>query len=88
MTGGPVTGFTSAIILIILQQIDGNILGPKVMGESLEIRPLWIIIAVTVGGSLFGFIGMLISVPVVAVLRILFLELVKMYEEQKVKNDG
>ena len=41
----------------------------------------------TLIGSLFGFIGMLISVPVVAVLRILFLELVKMYEEQKVKND-
>lgn len=87
VTGGPVTGFTSAIVLLILQQIDGNILGPKVMGETLEIRPLWIIIAVTVGGSLFGFMGMLISVPVVAVLRILFLELVKMYEEQKVKND-
>jgi len=57
------------------------------MGETLEIRPLWIIIAVTVGGSLFGFMGMLISVPVIAVLRILFFELVKMYEEQKVKND-
>ena len=68
-----------------MQQIDGNILGPKVMGDSLEIRPLWIIIAVTVGGSLFGFVGMLLSVPVVAVLRIVFQELTNIYEE-KVNN--
>ena len=88
IANGPVMGVTTGIILLIMQQIDGNILGPKVMGDSLEIRPLWIIIAVTVGGSLFGFIGMLISVPVVAVFRILFQELLKMYEEQKEKNDA
>lgn len=88
ITNGAATGVTTGIILLIMQQIDGNILGPKVMGDSLEIRPLWIIVAVTVGGSLFGFIGMLISVPVVAVLRILLQELLKMYEEQKEKKDG
>lgn len=89
ITNGPTTGITTGIILLIMQQIDGNILGPKVMGNSLEIKPLWVIVAVTVGGSLFGFVGMLISVPVVAVLRILFLELLKMYEEQKEKkNEG
>lgn len=88
IANGPVMGVTTGVALLIMQQIDGNILGPKVMGDSLEIRPLWIIIAVTVGGSLFGFIGMLISVPVVAVLRILFQELLNMYEEQKEKNDA
>lgn len=82
ITSGLVKGITVAIILLILQQIDGNILGPKVMGDTLEIRPLLIIIAVTVGGSLFGFIGMLISVPVVAVLRILFQEVTSTYEER------
>ena len=82
ITSGLIKGVTVAIILLILQQIDGNVLGPKVMGDTLEIRPLLIIIAVTVGGSLFGFIGMLISVPVVAVLRILFQEVTSTYEER------
>ena len=55
--------------MLVLQQIDGNLLGPKIMGDSLEIRPLWIIFAVTVGGALFGFMGMLFSVPVLAIIR-------------------
>ena len=69
LTGGLWQGVWVAVVLIILQQIDGNLLGPKIMGDSLEIRPLWIIFAVSVGGTLFGFLGMLFSVPVVAIIR-------------------
>ncbi|MBQ7574510.1 MAG: AI-2E family transporter [Clostridia bacterium] len=69
VTGGLWKAIWSAGVLFVLQQLDGNVLAPKVMGETLEIRPLWIICAVTVGGSLFGFWGMLISVPVVAVIK-------------------
>lgn len=69
LTGGAWKGVWVTIVLIILQQIDGNLLGPKIMGNSLEIRPLWIVFAVSVGGTLFGFIGMLFSVPVVAIIR-------------------
>lgn len=72
ITGGPWKGLWTAIALLVLQQIDGNILGPKIMGDSLEIRPLWVIFAVTVGGALFGFVGMLISVPVVAIIKAIF----------------
>ncbi|MCD8180553.1 MAG: AI-2E family transporter [Firmicutes bacterium] len=69
ITGGMWKGVWVGIALIVLQQIDGNLLGPKIMGNSLEIRPLWIIFAVSVGGTLFGFLGMLFSVPVVAIIR-------------------
>ncbi len=69
ITGGIWKGVWVAVILFVLQQFDGNILGPKIMGNSLEIRPLWIIFAVSVGGTLFGFLGMLFSVPVVAIVR-------------------
>ena len=62
-------------MMLVMQQIDGNIISPKLTGERLEIRPLAIIIAVSVGGSLFGFVGMLISVPVVAILRAIISEL-------------
>lgn len=69
ITGGLWKGVWTAVVLLVLQQLDGNLLGPKVMGDSLEIRPLWIIFAVSVGGTLFGFLGMLFSVPVIAIIK-------------------
>lgn len=85
ITGGLWQGIWIAVILIILQQIDGNILGPKIMGDSLEIRPLWIIFAVSVGGTLFGFFGMLFSVPIVAIIRVVAADYVASKEKQKEK---
>ena len=68
-------GFSKAllmlIIVVILQQIDANIINPKIIGDSLKISPLLVILAVTVGGAYFGVIGMFLGVPVAAVLKIL-----------------
>lgn len=69
ITGGIWQGIWVSVALLIIQQIDGNVIAPKLMGDSLELRPLWIVIAVSVGGSLFGFMGMLLSVPALAVIR-------------------
>lgn len=69
ITGGVWQAIWVTVALLIIQQLDGNLLAPKLMGSSLELRPLWIIIAVSVGGTLFGFLGMLLSVPLIAVLR-------------------
>lgn len=80
VTGGWFKGIYTGVSLLVLQQLDGNLLAPKVMGDSLEIRPLVIIIAVTVGSSLFGFMGMLLSVPVAAILKILFSGFIREYE--------
>ena len=59
------------IIIIILQQIDANIINPKIIGDSLKISPLLVILAVTIGGGYFGIIGMFLGVPIAAVLKIL-----------------
>lgn len=83
ITGGMWKGVWVGVVLIILQQIDGNLLGPKIMGDSLEIRPLWIIFAVSVGGTLFGFLGMLFSVPVVAIIRAIASDFI---DAREVKN--
>lgn len=56
------------IFIIILQQFDGNILGPKILGNSTGLPAFWVMFAIFIGGGLFGFIGMLIGVPVFAVL--------------------
>lgn len=56
------------VLIIILQQFDGLYLGPKILGESTGLRPIWIIFAITVGGSVAGVAGMFLGVPVTAVI--------------------
>lgn len=56
------------ILIIVLQQIDGNLIGPKILGDSTGLRPLWIIFAITIGGWFAGVFGMLLGVPCVAVI--------------------
>ena len=56
------------ILVIILQQFDGNILGPKILGDSTGLDSFWVLFAVLVGGGLFGFPGMVLSIPVFAVI--------------------
>lgn len=71
ITGGISQTLIMAIVVIVLQQIDSNIINPKIIGNSLEISPLLVIFAVTVGGAYFGVLGMFLAVPVAAVLKIL-----------------
>ena len=56
------------IFIFVLQQLDGNVIGPKILGDSTGLRPLWIIFAITIGGWFAGVIGMLLGVPCVAVI--------------------
>lgn len=86
ISGGVAHSVWCSIMMLVLQQIDGNILAPKVTGDRLEIRPLTIIIAVSVGGSLFGFAGMLISVPVVAIARAILSEFVDSITDNNFKE--
>ena len=82
ITGGLSQAAIMAVVVIILQQIDANIINPKITGNSLEISPLLIIFAVTVGGAYFGVLGMFLAVPVAAVLKIV----VNDYLEFKIKK--
>lgn len=70
ITGGVYQTIWMLLIVIILQQIDANIINPKIVGQSLKISPLLVIFAVTVGGAYFGILGMFLAVPVIAVIKI------------------
>lgn len=65
-----------AIMILILQQFDGLILGPRLLGQSTGLSPIWVIFAITVGGAYFGVLGMFIGVPVVAVIAFLINKLI------------
>lgn len=71
ITGGFSKALFMLIVIIILQQIDANIINPKIVGDSLKISPLLVILAVTIGGAYFGVIGMFLGVPIAGVLKIM-----------------
>ena len=62
----PLTSLYFLIFILILQQIDGNIIGPKILGGSTGLPSFWVMFAILVGGGLFGFVGMVIGIPVFA----------------------
>ena len=61
-------GLYFLIFVIILQQIDGNIIGPKILGNSTGLSSFWVVFAILVFGGLWGFPGMLLGVPIMAVI--------------------
>lgn len=71
------------VFILILQQVDGNFIGPRIQGESTGLSAFWVIFALLVGGGLFGFAGMIIYVPLFSVLYMLIRSLVEYRLEQK-----
>ena len=74
-----------AVVVVILQQIDANIINPKIVGDSLEISQLLVILAVTIGGAYFGVLGMFLSVPIVTVIKIMIEDFIDEKEKKKRK---
>ncbi len=68
LTESPIKAIWIAVIILIIQQVDGNIIGPKIVGNALGIKSLWVVISITIMGSFFGFVGMLIGAPLFSVL--------------------
>lgn len=64
----PIAALKFAVFVLLLQQFDGNILGPKILGNSTGLSALWVLVAIIVSGGLFGFAGMVVGVPLFAVL--------------------
>ena len=79
---GQALGF--AFLILIIQQLDGNVIGPKILGDSIGISALWVLFSIVVFGDLFGLVGMVIGVPVFATL----LGLVKEFAEWCLRYRG
>lgn len=85
LTGGLSQAIWMLVVVIILQQIDANIINPKIVGNSLELNPILVILAVTIGGAYFGIIGMFLAVPIIAVIKAIIEDFID-YREQIKSN--
>lgn len=84
----PVKAFWFVIFIIILQQLEGNLIYPRVVGKSVGLPGIWVLVAVTVGGSAMGIGGMLFAVPVATVLYVIFKEYIqKKYKEKDIHRN-
>ena len=79
----PLYGLYFLIFILILQQVDGNIIGPKILGNTTGLSSFWVIFAIMIGSSLFGVSGMLIGVPVFAVIYYLVKRLIEHLLQRK-----
>lgn len=79
----PIMALIFAILIFILQQFDGLYLGPKILGQSVGLTPLWVVFGITVGGSYGGIVGMFLGVPITAVLAFLISKLMSNLLEKK-----
>jgi len=82
-TQGIPTAAVASIVLLVTQQLDGNVIQPKLLGGSFSLSPLLVIICITIGGAYYGILGMIVAIPIVAVVKNILEEIVAFYEQQK-----
>lgn len=87
LTGGFTKALTMVIVVTILQQIDANIINPKIISSSLKISPLLVIFSVSIGGAYFGVLGMFLAVPVFTVITVILTDYID-YKNKLKENGG
>ena len=80
----PIKALWFLIIIFIIQQIDGNIIGPKILGDSIGISAFWILFSLLIFAKFLGLIGMIIGVPIFAIIY----SIIKENVERKLKAKG
>jgi hypothetical protein len=79
----PIKALWFVIFIIILQQLESNIIYPRIMGKHVGLPGIWVLAAVTIGGGLFGVVGIIVSVPVCSVIYTLFDRWIKKRLEER-----
>jgi predicted PurR-regulated permease PerM len=82
-TGGLAKALWLALVIIILQQIDANIINPKILGNSLQLSRILIIFSVTFFGAYFGVLGMFLAVPLIALLKVFVFDFIAEKNKEK-----
>ena len=88
-TGGIKKALWMAIVIIVLQQVDANVINPRILGNSLKISPILVIFSVTFFGAYFGVLGMFLAVPIIALLKVVILDFIdEKNDEKKISKEA
>lgn len=87
ITGDINQGIWTAIWLTALQQLDGNVIGPMIMGDALKINPILVFFSLLVGAAYFGIIGMFVSIPAMALVKIIIINIIEAKEAMQLHSD-
>ncbi len=77
----PTKAIWVALFIALLQQVDANLIGPRVMGNYIGLEPIWIILSITIGGGFFGVLGILLAIPTGAIIKILLSRSLSYYND-------
>lgn len=83
LTYDPIKALWLTLAIVILQQMDGNYIGPKIMGSYIGMAPIWVILSITIGGGLWGIMGVILAIPTGAIIKIVFEQIIKKKEDEK-----
>lgn len=81
-TGSFTLALIAIISLVVLQQVDANFIQPKLLSGSLKIKPFWVIFGIFLGGGLFGIVGIFLAVPITALFRNIFIDIMDYYDKK------
>ncbi len=81
----PIRALWFVVLFLVIQQIEGNVIYPRVVGSSVGLPAIWVLVAVSLGGSLMGILGMIICIPITSTLYTLLREHVNMKLEKKIE---
>jgi len=76
------------VVFVIVQTLDGTVIGPRIVGGSVGLHPVWVILALTVGGALFGFVGLLLAMPGAVLIKLLLREAMVRYRNSRLFREG
>lgn len=85
LTGNFYGALFVAIYIIVMQQIDANIIQPRIVGQTVGIRPIYVLLGITVFGGLYGFWGILLGAPIIAVIQMLLTDYIAVRNKQKIE---
>lgn len=82
LSPNPMIALYAVLVFIAVQQLDGAVISPKIVGDSMGLHPIFIIMAITIGGSIAGILGMLISVPIAGIIKLFLIKIIAKRREQ------
>lgn len=82
VTGGFIKAIIVAVCILVIQQIDANVLQPRIIGQNVGIQPLLTLVAITVGGGIMGFWGVILGVPIAATLQMIVTDILEVHDKK------